>query len=65
MAGAKSTGMAAVRITSGPLRGVELETAVRSPSGRVVRRALRGRRRKRLGQAPVLAPAPAEPPAIR
>jgi hypothetical protein len=54
--------MAAVRITSGPLRGVELETAVRSPSGRLLRRALRGRRRKRLGQAPVLAPVPAERP---
>jgi len=64
VAGANSTGMAAVRITSGPLRGVELETAVRSPSGRVLRRALRVRRRKRLGQAPVLAPAPAEPSAI-
>lgn len=60
MAGANSTGMAAVRITSGPLRGVELETAVRSPSGRLVRRALRGRRRRRLGQAPVLTPVPAE-----
>lgn len=52
--------MAAVRITSGPLRGVELETGVRSPAGRLVRRAWRSRRRRRLGQAPMLAPIPAE-----
>lgn len=52
--------MAAVRITSGPLRGVELETAVRSPTGRALRRALRGRRRRRLGSAPLLTPPPVE-----
>ncbi|HTI33557.1 MAG TPA: hypothetical protein VL422_07760 [Miltoncostaea sp.] len=52
--------MAAVRITSGPLRGVELETGVRTPAGRLARRAWRVRRRRRLGRAPLLAPAPAE-----
>jgi len=52
--------MAAVRITSGPLRGVELETAVRSPARRALRRALPGRRRRRLGTAPLLTPPPAD-----
>jgi hypothetical protein len=33
---------------------------VRTPTGRAVRRALRGRRRRRLGSAPLLTPAPAE-----
>jgi hypothetical protein len=59
-AGANCTDMAAVRITSGPLRGVELETAVGSPTGRALRRALRTRRRRRLGHAPVLTPPPVE-----
>jgi hypothetical protein len=60
VAGANCTDMTAVRITSGPLRGVELETAVRSPSGRALRRALRARRRRRLGSAPLLTPPPVE-----
>jgi hypothetical protein len=60
VAGANCTDMAAVRITSGPLRGVELETAVRSSTGRALRRALLGRRRRRLGSAPVLTPPPVE-----
>ncbi len=59
-AGAKCTIVTAVRITSGPLRGVELETVVRSPTGRALRRALRGRRRRRLGSAPLLTPPPVE-----
>ena len=49
MHGENLTLMAPVRITSGPLRGVELETALLSPPARVVRmmRRLLGRRRPR------------------
>ncbi|HTI34550.1 MAG TPA: hypothetical protein VL422_12795 [Miltoncostaea sp.] len=57
--------MAAVRIMSGPLRGVELETGVRTPAGRLVRRAWLVRRRRRLGSAPVLTPPPVELPEAR
>jgi hypothetical protein len=47
--GENLTLMAAVRITSGPLRGVELETALLSPPARVLRmvRRMLGRRRPR------------------
>ena len=46
MRGENLTLMAAVRITSGPLRGVELETALLSPPARVLRlmRRMLGRR---------------------
>lgn len=45
--GANLTPVAAVRITSGPLRGVELETGVRGHAGRV-RLFLRSLRRRRM-----------------
>ncbi len=45
--GANLTPVAAVRITSGPLRGVELETGVRGHAGRL-RLFLRSLRRRRM-----------------
>ena len=45
--GANLTPVAAVRITSGPLRGVELETGVRGSAGRL-RLLLRSFRRRRM-----------------
>ncbi|HMO00232.1 MAG TPA: hypothetical protein PKD59_12525 [Miltoncostaeaceae bacterium] len=38
---------------------------MRTPTGRALRRALRARRRRRLGSAPVLTPPPAELPEAR